>query len=130
MPTQTADPTTPASKPHGTTTDQVKEMESEGQGQTQGQPVESPSADQMQGAPGQVATPDPDEATPGGGDQDIDTAGTEADAERSATHHPTGQSKGSNVEVLGDTGAADIVGRTGEQMPRPRHDDGVETARN
>lgn len=87
MPTQTADPTTPASKPHGTTTDQVREMESEGQAQTQGQP----------------ATPDPDEATPGEGDEDI---------------------------APGDTGAADIVGRTGEQMPRPRHDDGVETARN
>ena len=86
MPTQTADPTTPASKPHGTTTDQVREMESEGQAQTQGQP----------------ATPDPDEATPGEGDEDI---------------------------APGDTGAADIVGRTGEQMPRPSHE-GVETARN
>ena len=108
MATQIADPTTPASKPHGTTTDQVREMESEGQAQTQGQPVESPSADQMQGAPGPIATPDPDEATPREGDQDIDTAGTEADTERSA--------------VPGDTGSGDIVGRTGEQMPQHSHD--------
>lgn len=83
MATPIADPTTPASKPHGTTTDQVREMESEGQAQTQGQPV----------------TPDPDEATPSEGAEDI---------------------------APGDT---DIVGRTGEQMPRPSHD-GVETARN
>ena len=122
MATQIADPQTPASKPHGTTTDQVKEMESEGQAQTQGQSVESPSADQMQGAPEPVATPDPDEATPRGGDQDIDTAGTEADAERSATNDPTRQSKGSNVEVPGDTGSPDIVGPTGEQMPVQSHD--------
>ena len=66
MATQIADPKTPASKPHGTTTDQVKEMESEGQAQTQGRPVE-----------------------------------TEADTDRSATDDPTGQSKGSNVEVPG-----------------------------
>jgi len=122
MATQIADPKTPESKPHGTTTDQVKEMESEGQGQTQGQPVESPSADQMQGAPGPVATPDPDEATPRGGDQDIDTAGTEADTARSATNDPNGKSKGSRVEVPGDTGSGDIVGRTGEQMPSQSHD--------
>ena len=51
MATQIADPTTPASKPHGTTDDQVREMENEGQAQAQG-------------APGPVATPDPDEATP------------------------------------------------------------------
>jgi len=101
MATQIADPKTPASKPHGTTTDQVKEMESEGQAQTQGRPVESPSADQTQGAPGPIVTPDPDEAAPRGGDQDIDTAGTEADTDRSATNDPTGQSKGSNVEVPG-----------------------------
>lgn len=29
-----------------------------------------------------------------------------------------------DVEVPGDTDAADIVGRTGEQMPRQAHDDG------
>lgn len=116
------DPKTPASKPHGTTKDQVNDMESEGQAQTPGQPapVESPSADQMQGAPGPVATPD--EATPRGGDQDIDTAGTEADTERSATNDPTGQPKGSIEEVSGDTGSGDIVGRTGEQMPLQSHD--------
>ena len=38
------------------------------------------------------------------GDQDIDTAGTEADQE------------------AGDTHSADIVGRTGEQMPLQSHD--------
>jgi len=27
-----------------------------------------------------------------------------------------------NVEVPGDTGSADIVGRTGEQIPRQSHD--------
>lgn len=116
MATQVADSRTPASKPHGTTTDQVREMESEGQAQTQGQPVESPSADQMQGAPGPAATPDPDEAAPRGGDQDIDTAGTGAgnDSKRAATN-----------DVPGDTGSGDIVGRTGEQMPLQSHD-GVE----
>ena len=31
-----------------------------------------------------------------------------------------------NVEVPGDTDSADIVGRTGEQMPRQSHD-GVES---
>lgn len=36
MATQTADPKNPASKPHGTTTDQITEMESEGQAQTPG----------------------------------------------------------------------------------------------
>ena len=118
------DPKTPAGKPHGTTSDQVNEMESEGQALTPGQPapVESPSADQMQGAPGPVATPDPDEATPRGGDQDIDTTGTEADTERSAINDPTGQPKGSGMEVPGDTGSSDIVGRTGEQMPLQSHD--------
>lgn len=122
MATPIADPKTPESKPHGTTTDQVKEMESEGQAQTHAEssPVESPSKDQMEGAPGPIATPDPDEAAPRGGDQDIDTAGTEASA--SASNDPTGQSKDSNVEVPGDTGSADIVGRTGEQMPRQSHD--------
>jgi hypothetical protein len=33
----TIDPTSPASKPHGTTKDQIDEMESEGQAQGQGQ---------------------------------------------------------------------------------------------
>ena len=100
MATQISDPKTPETKPHGTTADQVKEMESEGQAQTQGQPVESPSADQMQGAPGPVATPGPDEAI----------------------NDRAGQAKDASVEVPGDTGSADIVGRTGEQMPQQSHD--------
>ena len=33
------DPQNPASKPHGTTTDQINEMESEGQARTPGQPA-------------------------------------------------------------------------------------------
>ena len=73
-----ADPKNPATKPHGTTEDQVKEMENEGQAQTQAKPedaVESPSADQTQGAPGPVRS----ELDKTMSDQDIDTAGTEAD---------------------------------------------------
>jgi len=40
--------------------------------------VESPSADRMQGANGPLHQPDPDDTNPAG-DQDIDTAGTDAD---------------------------------------------------
>ena len=40
--------------------------------------VESPSADRMQGANGPLHQPDGDDANPAG-DQDIDTAGTDAD---------------------------------------------------
>ena len=40
--------------------------------------VESPSADQFQGASGPLHQPDPDDTNPAG-DQDIDTAGTDAD---------------------------------------------------
>jgi hypothetical protein len=40
--------------------------------------VESPSADRMQGSNGPLHQPDPDD-NPAGGDQDIDTAGTDAD---------------------------------------------------
>ena len=40
--------------------------------------VESPSADRMQGANGPLHQPDPDDTTPAG-DQDIETAGTDAD---------------------------------------------------
>jgi len=72
------DPKTPATKPHGTTDDQIKEMESEGQAATsQATPedVESPSADQVQGAPGPKRT----ELDKTMSDQDIDTAGTDAD---------------------------------------------------
>ena len=76
--TPVADPRNPATKPHGTTEDQVKEMESEGQAQTQAKPedtVESPSADQTEGAPGPVRS----ELDKTMSDQDIDTAGTDAD---------------------------------------------------
>lgn len=45
--------------------------------------VESPSADRMQGANGPLHQPDPDDTNPAG-DQDIDTAGTDAD-DRSPT---------------------------------------------
>ena len=41
--------------------------------------VESPSSDQMQGANGQPRDTNADDTDPGAGDQDIDTAGTEAD---------------------------------------------------
>jgi len=40
--------------------------------------VESPSGDRMQGANGPLHQPDPDDTNPAG-DQDIDTAGTDAD---------------------------------------------------
>jgi hypothetical protein len=42
--------------------------------------VESPSADRMQGANGPLHQPDSDDTNPAG-DQDIDTAGTDADAQ-------------------------------------------------
>ena len=51
--------------------------------------VESPSADQMQGANGQPRNTNADDTEPGAGDQDIDTAGTEAD-EQSAVHNALG----------------------------------------
>jgi len=79
MPTQVADPKNPETKPHGTTDDQVKEMESEGQAATsQAKPedgVESPSADQTEGSPGPVRS----ELDKTMSDQDIDAAGTDAD---------------------------------------------------
>ena len=40
--------------------------------------AESPSADRMQGSNGPLHQPDPDDTNPAG-DQDIDTAGTDAD---------------------------------------------------
>lgn len=42
------------------------------------QQAESPSADRMRGASGPLHQPDPDDTNPAG-DQDIDTAGTDAD---------------------------------------------------
>lgn len=77
--------------------------------------TESPSADRFQGANGLPHDPDAD--APGdSGDQDIDTAGTDAD-----DLSPT-KAMGTGREVPGDTGAADIVGPTGEEMPLQSHD--------
>lgn len=42
-----------------------------------------------------------------------------------ASDDPNPERQDRNVEEPGDTGAADIVGRTGEQMPRQSHD-GIE----
>jgi len=39
-----------------------------------------------------------------------------------AGHDPKPDRQDPNVEVPGDTNAADIVGRTGEEMPRQSHD--------
>ena len=79
MSTTVVDPKNPATKPHGTTDDQVKEMENEGQAATsQATPdenVESPSKDQVEGAPGPVRSSLDKTMS----DQDLDTAGTEAD---------------------------------------------------
>jgi hypothetical protein len=116
MATPVADPKKPETKPHGTTDDQITEMESEGQAQAPAETstgrVESPSADSMEGAPGPPAS-----------DQDIDTAGTEADdSPRLAGKNPNRDARHLNVEEPGDTGSADIVDRTGEQMPQKSHD--------
>lgn len=51
--------------------------------------VESPSAEQMQGASSLPRDTNADDTDPGAGDQDIDTAGTEAD-ELSASHAALG----------------------------------------
>lgn len=78
MTTPVTDPKNPATKPHGTTEDQVKEMENEGQAETsQATPeeIESPSADQVEGSPGPVRSSLDKTMS----DQDIDTAGTESD---------------------------------------------------
>ncbi len=39
-----------------------------------------------------------------------------------ADQHPNTERQDRNVEVPGDTNSADIVGRTGEQMPVQSHD--------
>lgn len=44
-----------------------------------------------------------------------------------ADHDPNLDRQDRNVEVPGDTNSADIVGRTGEQMPQQSHD-GLEDA--
>ena len=45
-----------------------------------------------------------------------------------ADQDPDQDQQNRNMEVPGDTDSADIVGRTGEQMPRQSHD-GLEDAR-
>ena len=52
-------------------------------------PVESPSADRMQGANGLPHQPDGDDLNPAG-DQDIDTAGTDADEQSPTKSMGTG----------------------------------------
>ena len=59
------DPKNPATKPHGTTDDQAKEMESEGQAETS---QETPDGTPVRSSLDKTMS-----------DQDIDTAGTEAD---------------------------------------------------
>ena len=43
-----------------------------------------------------------------------------------ADHDPNRDRQDRNLEEPGDTNSADIVGRTGEQMPKQTHD-GLET---
>lgn len=125
MATAVTDPKKSETKPHGTTDDQITEMESEGQAQAPAETstgrVESPSADQMEGAPGSAAK-----------DQEIDTAGTEADIEfnkQSAASQVTDpETQDPIVEEPGDTDSADIVDPTGEQMPLKSHD-GIEATK-
>ncbi|MEO8680758.1 MAG: hypothetical protein ABI665_17030 [Vicinamibacterales bacterium] len=100
MATPTADPKTEKGAPHATTQDQIAEMESEGQAQKQ-------------------ATTPAD--TEGLTDQDIDTAGTEADPTSKTATDSVTRPDDHLVETPGDTGAADIVGPTGEEMPTPKH---------
>jgi hypothetical protein len=100
MATQTADPKTEKGAPRATTQDQIAEMESEGQAQKQA----ATSAD-----------------TEGVTDQDIDTAGTEADPNSKTAKDSVKPSDRHKVEAPGDTDSADIVGPTGEQMPRQGH---------
>jgi hypothetical protein len=69
------DPKNPATKPHGTTEDQVKEMENEGQAATsQATPEETEP-----GPVEAVGTPVRSSLDKTMSDQDIDTAGTDAD---------------------------------------------------
>ncbi|HEX8027289.1 MAG TPA: hypothetical protein VF491_02450 [Vicinamibacterales bacterium] len=53
--------------------------------------VESPSSDRMRGASGPLHQPDPDDTNPAG-DQDIDTAGTDADDQSPTKAMGTGMS--------------------------------------
>jgi hypothetical protein len=96
MPTKIEDPKTVKTKPHATTEDQISEMESEGQAQS-------------------------NETTPAAAaDQEIDTAGTEAD-EKSVVNATNGQSKDAETVKPDDTDSDDIVGPTGETMPPQKH---------
>ena len=98
MPTQIADPKTVKSKPHATTEDQIKEMESEGQAQSN------------ESIPAAAA------------DQDIDTAGTEAD-EKSVVNATNGHSKDGDLEKSDDTDSDDVVkdSRGAKSAPRKPH---------
>lgn len=63
------DPKNPNTKPHGTTDDQAKEMESEGQAKTsQDLPEDAPAGTPVRSSLDKTMS-----------DQDIDTAGTDAD---------------------------------------------------
>ena len=103
-----------------------------------------PPRDAAEGnAENKLHQPDPDDTNPAG-DQDIDTAGTDAmskarprqwvrgllalhpEVELMANQDPKPDRQDLNVEEPGDTDSADIVDRTGEQMPRQSHD-GLET---
>ena len=85
--------------PHATTKEQVEEMESEGQAQTH-------------------ASSEADGLT----DQDIDTAGTEADPLKSQADGTTTVADEQLVEAADDTDSDDIVGPTGEAMPKQKHE--------
>ena len=93
------------SQPHASTADQIAEMESEGQAAKPGTSAqtppsthtESPRAGGMEGAPG--IDPEPDRSQ---SDQDIDTAGTEADESshksRQVRREPVGKERTDDVE--------------------------------
>jgi hypothetical protein len=68
---------------------------------------------------GPEPTPDDKPAPEPHNDQDIDTAGTEADDDRPGTRQQ--KAGGRPEEVPGDENAHDIVGPTGEEMPNQTH---------
>lgn len=65
-------------------------------------------------------TPDDQPAPDPHNDQEIDTAGTEADDNHPDTRHQ--KASGRPEEVPGDENSHDIVGPTGEEMPDQKHD--------
>ncbi len=101
------DATSPKSQPHATTSDQIAEMESEGQAAKPGTSeqistpthTESPHAGSMEGSPGRPMDPEPDRSQ---SDQDIDTAGTEADdsspKSKQVRREPVGEEQTDEVE--------------------------------